>query len=205
MGSVEGVESEVPDAARAVVSERADGICLWLTGRSGAGKSTLTAALLPMLEQVGRTVTLLDVVPELRKLRCESTSRGKLIRKAFVAREVVRHGGVAICVTVSSNREVREEARNMVGAESFIEVFVDAPLDVSERRRNTRPSRPTLAKRVARRLKRLRRALARRAGGLEVPTAPDLTINTTTTSPEQGAREIFDLLVERGIVGRHPG
>ena len=136
------------------------GVCIWLTGPGGAGKSTLAAALLPMLESTGAKVTVLDVVPELRKLRGERTSRGKLIRKAFVSSQVVEHGGVVVCVTISSKREIREEARALVGEADFVEVFVDAPADVVAKRKAARPKKPVLRKRVRRTLK----SVASRAG-----------------------------------------
>lgn len=181
------------------------GACVWLTGRSGAGKSTLTAELVRRLEGAGRIVTVLDVVPELRKLEGETSSRGKLLRKAFVSREVVRHGGIAICVTISAGRGVREQARATVGPESFFEVYVHAPADVSESRRNTRPTRPPLIKRVRRDLRRRLRDAAGRSGGYDVPTNPALAVDTTTSSPDQAAGQIFELLVERGIVTRPVG
>ena len=68
------------------------GVCIWFTGRSGAGKSTITRALLPMLAESRRTVSVLDVVPLLKKRWCERTSEGKLLRKAFVASEIVNEG-----------------------------------------------------------------------------------------------------------------
>lgn len=181
------------------------GACVWLTGRSGAGKSTLTAELVRKIEGAGRIVTVLDVVPELRKLEGESSSRGKLLRKAFVSREVVRHGGIAICVTISASRDVREQARATVGPESFLEVYVHAPADVSETRRNTRPTRPPLIKRVRRNLRRLLRDAAGRSGDFDVPTDPALTVDTTTTTPDRAAGQIFDLLVARGVVSRPLG
>ncbi len=196
-------ESDAPEEPAATATGR--GACIWLTGRSGAGKSTVVRALLPLLEQAGRTVTVLDVVPELRKLRCERTSRGKLIRKAFVAREVVRHGGLALCVTISSSREVREEARALVGADDFLEVYIDAPSQVSEHRRDSRPTRPSLVKRIRRRTKNSLRRLLGREGGFDVPTDPALSIDSTSTTPEQGARAIFELLTSRGVVVRPRG
>ena len=87
------------------------GICIWLTGRSGAGKTTLVRAFTP----------LLDTVPELAKQRFERSSEAKLARKAYVAAEVVRHGGIAICVTVSARAQTREAAKARVGAAQFLE------------------------------------------------------------------------------------
>lgn len=175
------------------------GVCIWFTGRSGAGKSTVTRALVPMLEQQGRVVTLLDVVPLLAKSWCERTSEGKLLRKALVAGEVARHGGIAICVTVSARRQVRDAAREIVGAGRFLEVYTDIPPHVSAARKAERTKKPPLLKRVRRALRRVR---SRRGGAdaYEVPTAPDLALDTVSVPPEHNARTILDLLVERGFV-----
>lgn len=181
------------------------GVCIWLTGPGGAGKSTLTGALLPMLESTGVEVTVLDVVPELRKLRGERTSRGKLIRKAFVAKEVVRHGGVVVCVTISSKRDIREEARSMVGGDSFVEVFVDAPAEVVAGRKAERPKKPALRKRVRRSLKSVvaRFGLAGE-GGYEPPLHPDVHIETTKMSPIEGAEMVMAALASRGKIPWEP-
>lgn len=179
---------------------RADaGVCIWFTGRSGGGKSTATRALVPLLEQRGRIVTVLDVVPLLAKSWCERTSEGKLLRKAFVAGEVVRHGGIAICVTVSARRQVRDAARGIVGADRFLEIYTDIPPHVSAARKAERVKNPPLLKRIRRAVRRIR---SPRGGSdaYEVPTTPDLAIDTVTVPPEENARAILDLLVERGFV-----
>ena len=171
------------------------GVCVWMTGRSGAGKSTVTAALVPMLEDLGRTVTVYDVVPLLAKRWFERSSEGKLLRKAYVAGEVARHGGIAICVTVSARAEVREAARTIVGSDRFLEVYVDIPPDVSAARRSHRTKRTPLLKRFRRRVRRLRGG-----GGYQIPLRADLTIDTVTVSPEENARALLSLLTERGFV-----
>ena len=55
-------------------------------------------------------------------------------RIGYVASEIVRHGGVAVCAAVSPYRATRDDVRNMVGVDHFIEVFVDTPLSVCEDR-----------------------------------------------------------------------
>ena len=181
------------------------GVCIWLTGPGGAGKSTLTAALLPMLESTGVEVTVLDVVPELAKLRGERTSRGKLIRKAFVAKEVVRHGGVVVCVTISSRREIREEARSMIGADAFVEVFVDAPAETVAERKAERPKKPALKKRIRRSLKGLvARVGYAGEGGFEPPLEPDVHVETTRMSPTEGAELVMAALADRGKISWSP-
>jgi sulfate adenylyltransferase len=175
------------------------GVCVWLTGRSGAGKSTVTAALVPMLEASGRTVTVLDVVPLLAKAPGERSSAPKLLRKAFVAGEIARHGGIAIAVTVSARAEVRAACRQVVGADRFIEVHADIPPDTSRSRRAARTRKPPLVKRL-RRARRGVRARATSAVTYEAPTDPDLKLDTLNVAPEVNARAVVDLLVARGFI-----
>jgi sulfate adenylyltransferase len=195
--------SSVPSSVRVEPPNEAAGrgVCIWLTGPSGAGKSTLTRQLLPLLERRGRSVSVLDVVPLLRKLPCERTSEGKLLRKAFVAGEVARHGGIAICVTVSARRRTREAAREIVGVDRFVEVLVDAPRDVTRARKAARNRKRSVVKHVRHVLSTFAGRIGLRpADGYETPIAPDLRIDSATGSPEQGARALFTLLVERGFI-----
>src|SRR6185295_11028170 len=57
-----------------------------------------------------------------------------ILRIGFVAAEIVRHGGAVVCAAVSPYRAARENVRAMVGADHFIEIFVDTPLEVCEAR-----------------------------------------------------------------------
>lgn len=115
------------------------GVCIWFTGLSGAGKSTTAEVLTVMLLEHGRQVTLLDgdvVRSHLSSgLGFSKADRDTNIRRiGFVAAEIVRHGGIAICAAVSPYRAPRNDVRNMVGHKRFIEVFVDTPLDICEER-----------------------------------------------------------------------
>lgn len=114
------------------------GFCVWFTGLSGAGKSATAELLTVMLNEKGRRVTVLDgdvVRTHLSKgLSFSREDRdANILRIAFVAAEIVRHGGAVICAAVSPYRATRNEARQMIG-DNFIEVFVDTPLEVCESR-----------------------------------------------------------------------
>ena len=183
------------------MTDSTPGVCIWLTGRSGAGKTTVTNALLPMLDEAGRTVTILDTVPLLAKIPGERTSEGKLLRKAFVASEIVRHGGVVICVTVSARRAIREKAREVVGPKHFVEIHFDIPAEIAQTRRSQRGSRKSIKKRVKDLLRPVANVASNRfRGGYEPPTAPAATIDPVEMSPERSARLIFDTLVSRGFI-----
>jgi sulfate adenylyltransferase len=115
------------------------GVCIWFTGLSGAGKSTTAEILTVRLQEYGRQVTVLDgdvVRTHLsRGLGFGKDDRDLNIRRiGFVAAEIVRHGGTVICAAVSPYRATRNDVRNMVGADQFVEVFVDTPIEECEKR-----------------------------------------------------------------------
>ncbi len=173
------------------------GFCVWFTGLSGAGKSTIAEALLPLLMERGRQVTLLDGdVVRMHLSKGLGFSRedrdANILRIGFVAAEVVRHGGVAVCAAVSPYRAARNEVRHMVGADRFIEVFVDTSLAVCEQR----DTKGLYA--------RARRGELRGFTGIddpyEPPIDPELRLTTEDTPPEECARRIVTLLEQRGFL-----
>ncbi len=115
----------------------AQGVTIWLTGLSGAGKSTITHGLEQRLLAVGRDVTILDgdeIRTHLSKgLGFSKEDRDANIRRVgYVAAQITRHGGTVIAAVISPYKAVRDEVRKAVG--NFVEVFVDAPLEVCEAR-----------------------------------------------------------------------
>ena len=115
------------------------GVCLWFTGLSGAGKTTTVDALASALMEHGRRVSVLDgdvVRTNLSKgLGFSKEDRdANVLRIAFVASEIARHGGVALCAAISPYRETRERIRRMFPRDQFAEVYVDTPLSVCESR-----------------------------------------------------------------------
>jgi sulfate adenylyltransferase len=173
------------------------GVCVWFTGLSGAGKSTTAEILTVLLLERGRHVTVLDgdvVRTHLSKgLGFSKDDRDTNIRRiGFVAAEIVRHGGVALCAAVSPYRTTRDEVRHMVGADHFVEVFVDTPLEVCERR----DSKGVYAK--------ARRGEITGFTGIddpyEAPQSPEITLDTVVTGPDQNARRVLEHLERQGFV-----
>lgn len=180
---------------------RPAGVCIWFTGQSGGGKSTITKALVPKLESMGLTVSVLDVIPLLRKRWWEKTSEGKLLRKAYVASEIVHHGGVAVAVTVSARASAREKARQLVGPDRFVEVRVAPPPEVAAQRKAARRRRRRPGKVLRRQIRRVLSVLPGRGGKESVAARPpDLEIDSSVIPPDEAADRIVELLSRKALV-----
>ncbi len=174
------------------------GICIWFTGLSGSGKSTTAQVLTTLLLEHGRQVTLLDgdvVRTHLSKrLGFSKEDRDTNIRRiGFVAAELVRHGGTVICAAVSPYRAARNDVRSMVG-EGFVEVFVDTPLEICEKRD------------VKGMYSKARRGEIKGFTGIddpyEEPEDPEIRLETVTTSPEGNAKRIVSYLMGQKYLHR---
>jgi adenylylsulfate kinase len=113
------------------------GVTIWMTGLSGAGKSTITDALTEKLIEEGYDIEVLDgdVMREnlTKGLGFSKEDRDTNIRRiGFVAELLTRHNVIVIVPVISPYRAIRQEMREKIG--SFIEVFVNAPLNVCEDR-----------------------------------------------------------------------
>jgi sulfate adenylyltransferase len=179
--------------AEAYPPRHQQGFCVWFTGLGSAGKTTTAEVLVQLLLEHGRRVTLLDgdvVRTHLSKgLGFSKEDRDTNIRRiGFVAAEIVRHGGAVVCAAVSPYQATRNDVRNMVGADRFIEVFVDTPLQVCEQRD---------AKGI---YARARRGEIHCVTGLddpyEEPLQPEIIIETVTNLAEENARLILRHLFE---------
>ena len=182
----------------------AQGVCVWFTGLSGSGKSTTAEALTALLMEEGRRAAVLDgdvVRTHLSKgLGFSKEDRdANILRIGFVASEVVRAGGVAVCAAVSPYAAARDAVRGMMEADAggnFVEVYVNTPLEVCEER----DSKGMYAK--------ARRGEITGFTGIddpyEAPAAPELELETTASTPEENARRILDELRRRGFVRGAP-
>lgn len=173
------------------------GVCIWFTGLSGAGKSTTAEMLTWLLLEHGRPVTVLDgdiVRTHLSKgLGFSKEDRDTNVRRiGFVAAELVRLGGAVICAVVSPYRAARNDVRNMVGEDRFVEVYVDTPLEVCE------------ARDVKGLYARARRGAIQGFTGIddpyEPPIDPELTLDTIKFSPQENANLIIERLIAQGFI-----
>ena len=172
------------------------GVCIWFTGLSGAGKTATADIVTNMILEKGRRSTVLDgdvVRTHLSKgLGFSAEDRDTNIRRiGFVAAEVVRHGGIAICAAVSPYIATRNEVREMVGSDKFIEVHVATPLEVAE----SRDVKGMYAK--------ARRGEIKGFTGIddpyEEPVNPEITLDTVKFSAEENANRIVTELEKRGF------
>jgi sulfate adenylyltransferase len=173
------------------------GFCVWLTGLPSSGKSTIAEILAPLLMAAGKKVTLLDgdvVRTHLTKgLGFSKEDRiTNILRVGFVASEVVRHEGVAICALISPFACARDQVRAMTGGERFIEVFVDTPVDVCEIR--DVKGMYTMAKSGT------IKGFTGVDDAYEPPRSPELRIDTVAMTPEASARRIMEVLVRKGFL-----
>ena len=173
------------------------GFCVWFTGLSGSGKTTTANQVAAALIRSGRTVTVLDgdIVRTLLSSGLGYSREDRdlnITRIGFVASEIVRHGGAVVCAAVSPYRAARDECRRMIGADRFIEVFVDTPLAVCEER----DPKGLYAK--------ARRGEISHFTGLddpyEPPLHPDLRLDTVVNSAEENARRVLARLSRMGLV-----
>jgi sulfate adenylyltransferase len=178
--------------ASAYPPRHCQGFCVWFTGLSGSGKSTTADVLTVMMQELGRQVTVLDgdvVRTHLsRGLGFSAEDRDINVRRiGFVASELVRHGGVAVCAVVSPYRTARNDVRNMVGDNNFVEVFVDTPIEVCEQR----DGKGLYAKARAGEIKDFTGI----DDPYEKPVSAEIVLDTVASSPEENARSIIDYLV----------
>lgn len=171
------------------------GKVVWFTGLSGAGKSTIANALEVVLHGEGRRTYLLDgdnVRQGINKdLGFTDAERVENIRRvAEVARLMMDAGLIVIAAFISPFQREREMARDLIGSESFLEVYVDTPLAVCE------------ARDPKGLYKKARAGTLPNMSGLgsayEVPTAPDYVINGTA----KDQAEIVAKLAERVLQDR---
>jgi adenylylsulfate kinase len=116
---------------------RQRGVTVWMTGFSGAGKSTITDALAKELVERGYDIEVLDgdVMREnlTKGLGFSKEDRDTNLRRiGFVAELLTKHNVITIVPVISPYRSMRQEMREKIG--SFVEVFVNAPLNVCEER-----------------------------------------------------------------------
>ena len=176
------------------------GFVLFFSGLSGSGKSTIAMAVQSkLLERTTRPVTLLDgdvVRKHLSKgLGFSARDRSTNVRRiGYVASEIARHGGIAICAPIAPYQADREVNRSRIAAcGGYVEIFVDAPIEVCE----ARDVKGLYAK--------ARAGIIRGFTGIddpyEAPESPDIVCHTDRETVEESAGKVLERLRELGYLG----
>ncbi|MHC4171547.1 MAG: bifunctional sulfate adenylyltransferase/adenylylsulfate kinase [Planctomycetota bacterium] len=176
------------------------GFTLFFTGLPSAGKSTLANVfMVKLLEAGGRPVTLLDGDIVRKNLSSELGFSKQhrdlnICRIGFVASEITKNGGIALCAPIAPYDNVRKQVRQMIEAVGgFILIHVATPLEVCEQR-----DRKGLYARA-------RAGVIKEFTGIsdpyEQPADAELTIDTTAMSPEECVQQIILHLEKEGYIG----
>ena len=171
------------------------GFTLWFTGLSGAGKTTVAEIVERELRERGRQVEVLDgdiVRTNLSKgLGFSREDRNiNVLRIGFVANLLTRNGVAVIVSAISPYKEAREQVRRRII--DFVEVFVDAPLEVCAER----DVKGLYEKAFAGEIEQFTGV----SDPYEPPAAPELHIKTDEEEPHESARRVILKLEELGYV-----
>ena len=175
------------------------GFTVFFTGLSGSGKSTVANALMvKLMEMGGRPVTLLDGDVVRKNLSSELSfskeHRDLNIRRiGFVASEITKNGGIAICAPIAPYSAVRREVRELVeNYGGFIEIHVATPIEECERR-----DRKGLYAKA-------RAGLVKGFTGIddpyEAPETPELKLDTSEITPDECAHKVLLTLERLGFI-----
>ena len=194
----------VTELHRTYPQRQKQGFTVFFTGLSGSGKSTIANALLvKFLESGDRPVTLLDGDIVRKNLSSElgfsKEHRDLNIQRiGYVASEITKNGGIAICAPIAPYDSVRKNVRGMIEPlGGFILVHLSTALDTCE----GRDRKGLYAK--------ARAGIVKQFTGIsdpyESPTDAEVVIDTNEMSPEESAQEIFLYLERQGFIGGSAG
>ena len=190
----------VSELRRSFPPRHKQGVTIFFTGLSGSGKSTIANVLMTkFLETGGRPVTLLDGDLVRKHLSAElgfsKEHRDINIRRiGYVASEITKNGGIAICAPIAPYDATRKHVRQMIEPYGgFILVHIATSVDVCEQR----DRKGLYAKARAGILKEFTGI----SDPYEVPTDAEVTINTGDLSAEEAAQEIILHLEREGFIG----
>ena len=193
----------VRELRRSFPPRHKQGVTIFFTGLSGSGKSTIANILLTkFLEMGGRPVTILDGDLVRKNLSSElgfsKEHRDINIRRiGYVASEITKNGGIAICAPIAPYDSVRAQVRQMIEPYGgFILVHIATPIETCEQR-----DRKGLYAKA-------RAGIVKEFTGVsdpyEVPTNAEVVINTAELSAEEAAQEIILHLEQQGFIGVGP-
>jgi len=172
------------------------GITIFFTGLSGSGKSTLAKELADMMKQLQLESTILDG-DIVRSLLCSELGFSKkdrdlnIRRIGYVASQIVKFGGIAICAAIAPYDEARKDARTLVEMEGglFLLVHLSTSLEACEKRD------------VKGLYQKARSGEIKQFTGIsdpyEIPVDADMVLDTAAVSVEQCVYQIFQTMCDR--------
>lgn len=189
----------VAELRRAYPPRSKQGFTVFITGLSGAGKSTLAKVLMvKFMEMNDRPVTLLDGDIVRRNLSSELTfSKAhrdlNITRIGFVASEITKNGGIALCAPIAPYEEPRRQNRELISScGGYIEVYLSTSIDVCQER----DRKGLYAKAKAGKVKGVT--------GVDdpyvPPSNPEIKIDTAEVTPDEAAQEVLLYLEEQGYI-----
>lgn len=161
---------------------------IWLTGYSGSGKSTLAFGLEQRLIAAGYAAAVLDG-DTVRSGLCSDlgfslSERAENIRRVAEVAKLMNDAGLIVIVAlISPLAREREHARQIIGADRFVEVFVDTPLAICQQRDPKGLYKRALAGEIP--------DFTGVSSPYEAPIAPDLRILSSVCAPEQAVEVLF--------------
>jgi sulfate adenylyltransferase len=187
----------VEELRRSFPPRSKQGFTVFLTGLSGSGKSTIAKVLMVrFMEMRDRPVTLLDGDIVRKNLSSELTFSEEhrnlnVTRIGFVASEITKNGGIALCAPIAPYEESRQKNRKLISRYGgFIEIHIATPLEVCEQRDH----KGLYAK--------ARAGLVKGVTGISdpyiSPSKPEIIIDTSKMTPAEAVQEIFLYLEEQG-------
>jgi len=189
----------IKELRRSYPSPATQGFTVFLTGLSGAGKSTIANVLYSKFMEMGtRPVTLLDGDIVRRNLSSElnfsKEHRDINVRRiGFVASEITKNRGIAICAPIAPYERTRSKIRTSIEAHGgFFEIHVATPISVCEKR----DRKGMYAKAKAGLLK----GFTGVDDPYEKPSNPELSIDTSNLTPDEAVQQILLLISEKGFM-----
>ncbi|WP_346862589.1 adenylyl-sulfate kinase [uncultured Draconibacterium sp.] len=167
---------------------------IWFTGLSGSGKTTVSSALEKKLFEMGYFTQLLDG-DNIRSginnnLTFSEEDRTENIRRiAEMAKLIMNCGVIVLCAFISPTDDIRNLAKRIIGEDDFIEVFIDTPLEVCEKRD------------VKGLYEKARKGLIKNFTGVsapfENPVDADVIIDTSEVPLAQSVEKVFEKILEQ--------
>jgi len=194
--SYKGRHSEVPlDQREKRFNQKAATILL--TGLTGSGKSRIAFGLEKRLFDEGRAVTVLygqNMRQGLcRDLGFSADDRSENLRRSAEVAKILNDAGViCVCAFVAPHEAVREKAKQVIGHDRFVEVFVTAPLEVCKQRDKSGAYKLAEEGKIPQ--------FPGISATFEEPTHPDLVLQTAEVSVEESVERLVGLLRERGFI-----